>query len=157
MPFNILDVYKAGVPVGEPYRSTMTSIATDQTTGLTVSPTTTPEDWANKIEKLKIQMTTPVGTGTGAGLLELTYPDYSGENQNTMLFDDEDHIADFADEVIEVNGSTQYIINFKPPITLRASSTYSDLSIGLPENRTLFSGDLSFLITGWKIKESDLE
>jgi len=156
MTFTVLDVYKAGVPLGEPVRSDKAQITTTQTTGLTISATTSPENWAHYFNKLKVQLNAPVATGTGSGLLQVTYPDYVGENQNTLLFDDADHIKDFADEVIEVNSETQYVFNFQPPIRLQGSKTEKDLIVGLPDNRTLTSGDMSFLLTGWKIKESDL-
>ena len=157
MTFTIDQVYKAGVPRGQYYRSAVVNLATDQTTGLTVSPTTSPEACALLVDRLKFVPNSPVGQGTGSGLIELSYPDYVGENPVTYVFDDEDAITQFADEVVVVNGVTQYIIHLKPPVLLKATNSESDLTVGFPTDRDLASGDISFLVTGWQIKESDYD
>ena len=157
MTYTIDKSYKGGVPRGQYYRSAIVNLATDQTVGLTVSPTTSPEQWALLVDTLRFVPNSPVAQGTGSGLIELSYPDYVGENQVTYVFDDEDSILDFADEVVDGAGNTQYVIKLKPPVLLRASNSETDLTVGFPTDRDLASGDISFLVTGWQIKESDYD
>ena len=157
MPFTIDQVYKAGVPRGQYYRSAVVNLSTTQTTGLTVSPTTSPENWALLVEKLKFVPNAPVAQGTGSGLIEISYPDYVGENPVTYVFDDEDAIKNFADEVISGSSDTQYVVHFKPPILLKGTNSEKELTVGFPTDRDLASGDISFLVTGWTLKESDYD
>ena len=157
MVFTIDQVYKAGVPRGQYYRSPIVKLTTSQTTGLTVSPATSPENWALLADKLRFVPNSPVGQGTGSGLIELTYPDYSGLNTVSYVFDDEDAIKQFADEVIVANSVTQYVIHLKPPVLLKASNAENEITVAFPTNRDLASGDISFLINGWNIKESDYD
>lgn len=157
MTFTIDQVYKGGVPRGQYYRSSIVKLENGQDTGLTVSPTTTPQQWALLAEKLVIVPSAPTMTGTGSGMLQLEYPDYVGGSKNTYLFDDLAAIQEFADEVKTINSTTQYVINFHPPVLLKASSAESDLTVGLPTDRTVDTGDISFLVTGWTIKEEDYD
>ncbi len=157
MTFTILDVYKGGVPRGQWFRSVLTVFQNGQTSALTVSPATSPENWALLIDALHYQLNTPVMSGTGTGMLKVQNPDYVGVNLTTYEFID-NHLSDFPDEVIaSTSADLSMIIRFKPPILLRGSGTQKDLTIGLGDNRDITSGDISFLVTGWTIKEEDYD
>lgn len=158
MVFTLLDVYRGGVPRGQYYRSPVVKLENGSTSPLTVSPTTSPENWALLIHELKYITGSPVTSGTGTGLLQIEYPDYVGENQNTYAFPDLDSLDNYPDEVVKTTSTDLHkVIKFKPPILLKGSNTEKDLTIGLPDFVDIDSGDISFLVTGWTIKESDYE
>lgn len=157
MVFTIDQVYKGGVPRGQYHRSPIVKLENGEEAGLTVSPTTSPQQWVLLAEKLIIVPSVPTMTGTGSGMLKMEYPDYIGGSKVTYLFDDLAAIQEFADEINSINSNTQYVINFHPPILLKASKDESDLVVGLPTDRTIDSGDISFLVTGWTIKEEDYD
>lgn len=157
MPFTLLDVYRGGVPRGQWFRSALTVFQSGQTSALTVSPATTPENWALLVDALHYQLNTPVMSGTGTGMLKVQNPDYVGGNLVTYEFADS-HLSDFPDETIaSTSTDLKMVIRFKPPILLKASNSESDLTIGLGDNRDITTGDISFLVTGWTIKEEDYD
>ena len=157
MTFTIDQIYKEGVPRKEFYRSPVNALTSGSTSSLTVSPTTSPENWAFLIETLKISDGTFVTSGTGTGVLQIEYPDYPGVNVNTYLFESLADLKFHADEVVDDGTSVFYQIRFKPPILLKGSYAESDLIIGLPNNVDVSSGELKTLFTGWKLKEDDFD
>lgn len=157
MPFTLLDVYRGGVPRGQWFRSALTVLLNGQTGALTVSPATSPENWSLLIDALHYQLNTPVMSGTGTGMLKVQNPDYVGASLVTYEFID-NHLSDFPDEAVASTSSDlKMVMRFKPPILLRGSNVESDLTIGLGDNRDITSGDISFLVTGWQIKEEDYD
>lgn len=157
MAFTIDQIYKEGVPRKQFYRSPVNTLSSGNTTGLTVSPTTSPENWAYLIDKLKVYESSFTTSGTGTGPLQIQYPDYPGVNVNTYLFESIADLKFHADEVVDDDADKFYQINFKPPILLKASHSESDLIIGLPNNVDITSGELKTLFTGWKLKEEDYD
>ena len=157
MTFTIDQIYKESVPRKEFYRSPVNSMTSGDTSGLTVSPTTSPENWAYLIDKLRISEGTFVTSGTGSGVLKMSYPDYPGANVNTYIFESIADLKFHADEVVNDGTNVFYLINFKPPILLKASHSESDLIIQLPNNVGVTSGELNALFTGWKLKEEDYD
>ena len=158
MVFTIDQVYKGGVPRGHWFRSPVTKLENGSTSPLTVSPTTSPANWALLIDTLRYTVASPVTSGTGSGVFQVEYPDYIGVSKNTYVFTTLGDLEDYPDEVVKTTGTDLHqVIKFKPPILLKGSSDESDLTIGLPSNVDIDSGDISFLVTGWTIKEEDYD
>lgn len=157
MVFSIDQIYKEGVPRKQFYRSPVNSLTSGDTSGLTVSPTTTPENWAYLIDKMKVYDSSFITSGTGTGVLQIAYPDYPGVNTVTYNFGSLADLKFHADEVVDDGSEKFYQIQFKPPILLKASSVESDLIVSLPNNVDITSGELKTLFTGWKLKEEDYD
>ena len=157
MTFTIADVYKASMPRGQWFRSALHKLENGSTSPLTVSPTTTPAEWALLIDSIRVYDNSAAMSGTGTGQLKVQYPGYPGVSLNTYEFTD-DHLAYFPDDVSKGTASDlAKIFFFKPPILLKASNAEKSITIGLGDNRDISSGDISFLVTGWQIKESDYD
>lgn len=158
MVFTIDKVYKAGIPRGQFYRSPVTKLENGSISPLTVSPTTSPEKWALLVDTLRYVTNSLVTSGTGTGVLQIENPDYVGENKNTYIFEGLGELEDYPDEVVKTTSTDLHqVIKFRPPILLRASNSEKNLTIGLPDYVDITSGDISFLVTGWQIKEDDYE
>ena len=155
---DISEVYQAGVPRGESYRSNIVSFASGSTSPLEVTPTDSP-NWAFLVEKLRFEessVSTSTSGGAGTGLCQIEYPDYAGQNTNTYTIGSTSELLHGADQVVEHSSKTFYEFLFKPPVLLKASNSgYSTLTVGLPTNVVVDSGYLNVLATGWKIKEDD--
>lgn len=156
MVFTIDSIYKAGVPRGEFYRSDLHSLNTTTAPDLTVSPSTNPA-WALLIDKVKFQEASFATTGTGTGVLEVQYPDHTGENVNTYTFSSLTALKHAADEIVEYSSETYYVWEPKPPILIKGSSSVNDITFGLPENVTVSAGNLDFMLAGWQLKEEDFD
>lgn len=157
MTFTIDQVYKALSPRGEFYRGPVIEWSTSGTTAVTVSPTTTPENWALSINKLMFLETSLSTSGTGSGIFQMEYPDYRGTITNTFTVNSITALKHLADEVVQHNSATYYVIKLDPPILLRASNAVSSLTMSFPDDVSLDSGNLGFNYTGWTIKESDYD
>ena len=157
MVFTIDSVYKESVPRKEFYRSPVNTLTSGDTSGMTVSPTTSPEDWAFLISKMKVYDSSFITSGTGSGVLQMEYPDYPGVNVNTYTFGSLLELKMQADELVDDGTNIFYQIDFKPAILLRASYTESDLVLSLPNDVAITSGELKTLFTGWKLKEEDYD
>lgn len=157
MVFSIDQIYKESTPRKEFYRSPVNTLTSGDTSGMTVSPTTTPENWAYLISKMKVYDSSFITSGTGSGVLQMEYPDYPGVNVNTYTFDSLLELKMQADELVDDGTNIFYQIVFKPAILLRASYTESDLVLSLPNDVAITSGELKTLFTGWKLKEEDYD
>lgn len=158
MTFTIDQVYKGGVPRGQWFRSSVVKLENGSTDPLTVSPTTSPENWALLIDTFRYTVASPSTSGTGSGILQVERPDYVGVNKITYVFLTLGDLENYPDEVVKTTSTDLHqVIKFKSPILLKGSNVESDLVIGLPPNVDMDSGDISFLVTGWTIKEEDYD
>lgn len=157
MTFTIHQVYKAVSPRGQFYKGPVTEWSTSGTTTVTVSPATTPEGWALSINSLRLLESSLSTSGTGTGIIQIEYPDYTGTMTNTFTVNSVTALKHLADEVVQHNSATYYVMRFDPPILLKESNTVSSLTLSLPTNVSLDSGSLGFNYTGWTIKESDYD
>lgn len=157
MPFTIDSVYKAGVPRGQFIRGAVTKWDSSTSPPVTVSPETSPTNWAVLLDSLRFLESSLTVSGTGSGIFQMEYPDYVGVNTGTFVVPSVAYLKHYADQVIEHNSATYYVFKFQPPLLVRASSTVSSATFSLPTDKTIDSGYIEFMHTGWTIKEVDYE
>lgn len=155
MTVTIDTFYKDGVPRGELYQSSRVSIDTTSSSSFVVSPQTNP-NYAILVNEIRFYDASFTTGGTGNGLLAVTYPSKSGLTTREILVEDAEYFG-FMGKQITVNSKNYYVFEPQPPILLKAGSTNTSLSVGLPTNVTVASGSMSIAARGWKLEEGDYE
>lgn len=163
MSFTIDQVYKESVARKQFFRSDENILESGSIAALTISPATNPPI-AYLIDELKILNSSLSTSGTeGTGFLQVQFPNYEGTSTGTYVFGNSGtgSVADWllfhSDKVIEANSETAYSVKFSPPILIKGSNAVNSMTIGLPTDVDISSGSVSYIASGWQLKESDFD